>query len=117
MTLAEALALVGVPTESWGETTVPTAPRMGVDQWGVEVEREILWARVEGKAVLVLPLCVYVTGEVAEEWVVSAGGPPSLPRTIFRMRAPTPDGEWVFQGPRRDPADRKGSVLALRSGV
>ncbi len=117
MRLAEALREAGVWAEEYGEVTAVTASEYGKLEWGPEVPRETIYARVGGRTFLVCPLWVYREGEIAEEWVVSAGSPLNIPRTIFRLRGREGSAEWVFLGRDRDPRTNKWPTFSLRDGV
>lgn len=117
MKLGEALRGAGVESEERGPVETPTLPSFGELGRGPSVQREVLFARYESRAFLVVPLTVYLEGDIAEEWVVSAGSPPYMPRTIFRLRGREGEAEWVFLGPYRDPASRKWPTIPLRDGV
>jgi len=99
MTLVEALEAVGVTIETKGPVTVSRSLWYGsLTEHLTPVERETIIARFEGRMFLIVPLQVYEKGDVLEEWVVSAGAPTNVPRTILGLR----DGRWVFLGRDRD---------------
>lgn len=97
MTLVEALAAAGVGVTVSVRSGVHTAPHFNrIERCGL-VERENLLARFKGHTFLIVAISVYLEGDIAEEWCVSAGSPPGVPRTLYLLR----NGNWVFLNPNR----------------
>lgn len=108
MTLVEALRAVGVTANEQGRVETPRSPSYN-ESLRLEPgeDRPVIYARYEEKVFLVVPLTIYVEGEIAEEWCVSAGSPSTTPRTILLLR----DGNWVFLGRDRDPSSKKWPTI------
>lgn len=115
MDLAEALREVGFEVNEHGCNPTPVFPVFGQMGRSATVERPVIIARYTERLFLVVPLSVYAEGDIAEEWVVSAGSPQGMPRTILRLR--DHEEEWVFLGPYRDPMSMKWPTLTLQAGV
>lgn len=110
MTLQEALEAVGVGVEVQGMIGTPTTRSYGNERdRGAEVQRGTLLAQFGSFRFLVVPLTIYLEGDIAEEWCVSAGSPPETPRTIFLLR----DDRWVFLSRARDPQSNKWPVISF----
>ena len=112
--LAEELRELGVEVEVSTQVEVPTAKsfdRPAVADYPTST-RPTLFVSFQGKRFLIVALSIYEQGDIAEEWVVSAGAPPTIPRTIFRLRA---NNSWVFMGRDRDPRTMKWPTSSLES--
>lgn len=109
--LAEELQELGVKVEVSTGVEVPLAESF--DHPAVKdyptILRPTLYVSFLGKRFLIVALSLYEQGEIAEEWVVSAGAPDIIPRTIFRLRS----GSWVFLSRDRDPKTLKWPTFSL----